>query len=516
MLAIPLGLRGGLIHFPWATVAIVIGTTMYSLTHLKVSHESSRHRLQAPEGKALHVASLRLLGGACAELGLKREACAKAIELFEQPMSIYIGSNWSRLREAADPGQAKKIMRLLAAQDGWEDLPPQTRSSAPYLDFVDARTKFENMMTGYYRERHLLARDSMGPWTVLRGNLLHGGFMHLFANLLVFALLAIPVERRFGPLAFLVMYFAGGSLGLAGWAIFQPPQIFILGASGAVFAVAGAFATFFWRQRMRVWISLFFVYNKVIYMPAKYFFPLLLLARELGSAVSPNSTGVAHGAHILGFAAGAGLAWLHKRKWPLAEGFVDHKEWDQVQAAVAEADPLKRLRLLLMILDEHCENGTARTAAFMTAVRVSEIKPDSGALGIFLERHFNDEFEFLLHESPERQLEWLRKLPVAWNLLTLVKSASPGLLLKTGDGAARAGEWFAALRIYDLYLTLHKTSVRAVAVRNTVMSLINYGLENEISARRELSVYFAACPGSAVINEIRPMVAGVGGDNEAA
>lgn len=86
------------------------------------------------------------------------------------------------------------------------------------------------------------------PWRLLTAGFLHGGLLHLTLNMVVLWDLGSVAERLFGRLAFAAVYLlalVGGSLASAAWA----PQAWSVGASGAVFGVAGALIGFVVVQR---------------------------------------------------------------------------------------------------------------------------------------------------------------------------------------------------------------------------------------------------------------------------
>jgi hypothetical protein len=90
----------------------------------------------------------------------------------------------------------------------------------------------------------LPARSAERPWTFLSYMFVHGGLLHLAGNMLLLFVFGPPVERRMGSRAFILYYLYCGmgaaalTLGLSSFLPLPP----MLGASGAVFGVALAFA----------------------------------------------------------------------------------------------------------------------------------------------------------------------------------------------------------------------------------------------------------------------------------
>ena len=77
------------------------------------------------------------------------------------------------------------------------------------------------------------------PWTIVTAMFVHAGFWHIFANMLTLYFFGSYFSRLVGRGRFLLVYFAGGIIGnLLFWALAFPFAVAV-GASGAVFALAG-------------------------------------------------------------------------------------------------------------------------------------------------------------------------------------------------------------------------------------------------------------------------------------
>ncbi|GAB5518309.1 MAG: rhomboid family intramembrane serine protease [Rhodothermales bacterium] len=142
--------------------------------------------------------------------------------------------------------------------------------------------------------------------TLLTSMFMHGGFMHLAGNLLFLWIFGDNVEHRFGRRMFLGFYLLSGLAGaLAQIALAPDSLIPMLGASGAISGVMGAYLMLFPRNRVHV---LFFF--AVLSLPAVIVLGLWIAFQVFGSiGANPNGGGVAYAAHIGGFVAGllAGL-----------------------------------------------------------------------------------------------------------------------------------------------------------------------------------------------------------------
>ncbi len=77
------------------------------------------------------------------------------------------------------------------------------------------------------------------PWTTVTAMFVHAGFWHIFANMLTLYFFGSYFSRLVGRGRFLLVYFAGGIIGNLLFWVLAPPDSLAVGASGAVFALAG-------------------------------------------------------------------------------------------------------------------------------------------------------------------------------------------------------------------------------------------------------------------------------------
>ncbi len=77
------------------------------------------------------------------------------------------------------------------------------------------------------------------PWTIVTNLFIHADFWHIFANMLTFYFFGTYLSRLVGQGRFLLVYFGGGILGNIFYILMGEPVSIAVGASGAVFALAG-------------------------------------------------------------------------------------------------------------------------------------------------------------------------------------------------------------------------------------------------------------------------------------
>ncbi len=148
------------------------------------------------------------------------------------------------------------------------------------------------------------------PLTLLTSMFLHGGFAHIFGNMLYLWIFGDNVEHAFGSVRFLIFYLLCGLLASAAHIVSGPASVVpSLGASGAISGVLGAYLLMFPGNRVNV---VFFF--RVIAVPAIVVIGSWFVFQLLSSAGTMLSEreggGIAYLAHIGGFAAGFLLTFV--------------------------------------------------------------------------------------------------------------------------------------------------------------------------------------------------------------
>lgn len=150
------------------------------------------------------------------------------------------------------------------------------------------------------------------PWplTLVTACFLHGGIMHLGGNMLYLWIFGNNIEDVLGPLRFIVFYLVGGVLANLAHVISEPSSTLpMIGASGAIAAVLGAYLVLFPRAKIVVLLWFFFIVQ-FIKVPAVIVLAIWFLLQVL----SLGGEGVAWMAHIGGFVVGMALIKLMRPK----------------------------------------------------------------------------------------------------------------------------------------------------------------------------------------------------------
>jgi membrane associated rhomboid family serine protease len=144
----------------------------------------------------------------------------------------------------------------------------------------------------------------------------HGSFFHLFGNMLYLWVFGNNIEDHLGHLRFIFFYFACGIFASIGHIVFAlNSKTPLIGASGAISGVLGAYLILYPRARVLVLFP-FFLFWRIVKISAKWFLLLWIALQFINVSALQVSTdtakekGIAWFAHIGGFFAGIFLLWV--------------------------------------------------------------------------------------------------------------------------------------------------------------------------------------------------------------
>lgn len=150
--------------------------------------------------------------------------------------------------------------------------------------------------------------------TILTSMFVHGGFLHLAGNMLYLWIFGNNIEDAMGHPRFAVFYVLCGVAAVFGQVLQNPDsELPMVGASGAISGVLGAYLLLYPRARILVLIPLGFM-MQLVRLPAGWVLGIWFLIQILSSSVSGDEAGVAWYAHIGGFVAGMALIPLFKSR----------------------------------------------------------------------------------------------------------------------------------------------------------------------------------------------------------
>jgi len=176
-------------------------------------------------------------------------------------------------------------------------IPCEITTLHPVVVTVDGRpscARGQGLPTAFPGKQVLLA--------IVVSMFLHGSLVHLGGNMLFLWVFGNNIEDRLGPLRYLVFYLAAGIVATLAHVALQPHStVPVIGASGAIAGVMGAYLIWYPNAPVLTWIFFF-----VARIRAKWLLIFWFLSQFF---VNPNE-GVAWGAHVGGFVFGALLALL--------------------------------------------------------------------------------------------------------------------------------------------------------------------------------------------------------------
>jgi membrane associated rhomboid family serine protease len=153
--------------------------------------------------------------------------------------------------------------------------------------------------------------------TLFTSMYLHGGWAHLIGNMLYLWIFGDNVEDSMGKVRFFIFYTLSGLIAALIQVVSAPNlDVPIIGASGAIAGVLGAYLLLFPRARVQTLVPSFYFY-RLVWLPAVLvlggWFLIQLLNGIASINVSMQTGGVAWWAHIGGFGAGMALQVLFRR-----------------------------------------------------------------------------------------------------------------------------------------------------------------------------------------------------------
>jgi membrane associated rhomboid family serine protease len=162
-----------------------------------------------------------------------------------------------------------------------------------------------------------LGSTAAPSWGLVLSSLLsalfvHASWVHLIGNLVFLLAFGVTAERLLGARRLMGLYLICGMLAnAAGAALLAPSATPVIGASGAVSALVGAYAALFPRARLGLVLPLG-AFVEFVRVPAYALIGLWVLVQMLMYVLGPDDATVAWPVHIAGFALGVTFAWTSR------------------------------------------------------------------------------------------------------------------------------------------------------------------------------------------------------------
>lgn len=224
--------------------------------------------------------------------------------------------------------------------------------------------------------------------TLITAGFLHsqGDLMHVLGNVVILALVGVPLEQRLGTIRYGIVYFVGLLGGSLCWFAFNAHSFSpALGASGAAFGLLGAYLAGWPKDEIPFPIFLIRPWP-VVFIALLYFG--LELIRAYSTMESGISSGVAHMAHVGGFIAAYALLPQIAKGGPVELGVVDGGPSN------TDAQFAQRRRLKENMVD------------------LSEVQDPWTERGYEVPKHLRDAMKNLIQagDEPETRLAWMEHI----------------------------------------------------------------------------------------------------------
>jgi membrane associated rhomboid family serine protease len=258
---------------------------------------------------------------------------------------IFLGTHWTMDKQGPELAQVKIHLVLLAAMHPELKIPDkaqefvtsiQTKNAALWkeaknpsrsaFDAWDARIRMQDDSFNLQQEMDSLgdSYEQLNSASILNkyafipahptlvgllaANFLHGGWLHIIGNMWFLWLAGAILEDTWGRVIYPVFYMIAGVLAFQVHAMVNVGSLTpVIGASGAIAGLMGAFLVRFPTTKIEMGYLLFYRFVR-FKMAAYWLLPVWLLMEVLYGSVFGQSSGVAHWAHVGGFAFGALIA----------------------------------------------------------------------------------------------------------------------------------------------------------------------------------------------------------------
>lgn len=324
MLIVPLHRRPGWASAPWITLALVAANLLvfFGLQ----SGDDAAYRRAGEYYRSSGLAKIEAPAIAAHLRANGKSQIADYLESVDEPERSGLALGVAE----RDPELATKIRNASLIDSG----------HAEHAWWVARRARLNTMLGAMFTTSHLLRYDAPRAPALLSSAFLHADLEHLLGNMVFLLLLGLLVEGALGGLLFLLLYLVAAA-GAAGFSLLlnhgQPSGL--LGASGAIAGLMGAFCVLWGLRKVRIFYWLFVVFGHARVV-ALWLLPVWL-GWELFNWLRNDGVGVAFDAHAGGIMSGALFAFairatgLERRDYLDSEGSEDRRT--ALQAAVRNA-----------------------------------------------------------------------------------------------------------------------------------------------------------------------------------
>jgi len=311
------------------------------------------------------------------------ERFEEAIEFFFEHPYLELDPEFQKLAMAESGGDFEEMQEFFGST---YERPDKTtvRAEQEQLDRLVARC-LESLDTHPYMRFGLIPKE-FSLLGLLTHMFMHAGWIHLLGNMLILYLAGPYIEDVWGRPLYCAFYLGAGIVAALAFVARQPElEVPLVGASGAIAGVMGAFLVRYWKTRIRFFYMVGVFIRGTFWAPAWLMLPLWLVEQLFMAALTDNlqgQGGVAYTAHIGGFAFGAGAAWLIRSKsieerylnpaieQKVSATVIDNSAVDQALALHEKGQGDRALQMLAAEVRRHPSNRDAAMAMWSVALDV--------------------------------------------------------------------------------------------------------------------------------------------------
>jgi membrane associated rhomboid family serine protease len=184
-----------------------------------------------------------------------------------------------------------------------------TASDQIYAEWKELKTEYESKRSQLTTLRYGFIPAQKSLLTSLTHMFMHGSTGHLIGNMVFLWIFGCMLEMGLGRIKYCILYLVGGFFAVWGfWLVYMNSTIPLVGASGAIAGLSGAFAVLFGKKKIKIFYTLGFYFN-YLKIPAFILLPIWL-GKELYQLFLGGVSNVAYMAHIGGIIGGALIGYI--------------------------------------------------------------------------------------------------------------------------------------------------------------------------------------------------------------
>ncbi len=443
MVLLPQGLVSKTRRMPIATVLIAVITSFFSAIHFDDIQQGQDVFWHSSSRVAYAKQAQSYLLKKCAQ----EQATTFCVGLEQIPLRFFLVP--TTLNLLMDQGPEGSQWTHLIGYISDELQPERLQSSNPSL--YSAFQKSEAIKKKFAKTKNFLSADNTHWIAGLRSLFIHSNWVHLATNMIFLFFLAFPVEERLGGPLFFLTYLGTGLIGSLSQVWLDPSGFYLVGASSAICGISGALAVFFWKNNAKVFLSLFFIRSKSVYIPV-YLYSLIFLVSALAVDLLMPFHNIAHIAHFAGFAGGGLISFMYMKLRPLPDYFTYPYEFEFLKRTKENLSQYDRIKVYAEWL-YYAPTNMQAFRAFAKEVKRSSTNPKvNKVLNKFRLFAFSE-----VYELNKRNVDFLKLLPVRWLSWASV-GHSPSFLRGLGEKYVEERNFEMAFKMY--FLTMNEVGWR--------------------------------------------------------